>query len=581
MTQNQRHYRSSISAMELSTLIKNVQVRNFSFIRHGWMLILIFLVENAPKPNKTEQQKAPKIKKPVHKSSTKIAGKSSSEILPALKINSSIPIWWDHEATKDRLFTVNDCPITHANYIKLNQTVADKDGSKENLPSTSTIADDVQISRVRNRILNCQLQKNADPAVALSKPTHVASPAQSAQLSHPSAQPVQPVMLPIQRRKSVYLPPETSQTVAQQSEPVQKKTENSHQLARNSNFPSTVSSMSYVPPSSAHFSNSGSLALSGIQQSMTVGQTEPKRTHHPIYTSNRRYSVPYNEAFSSNSGLPAGVTLSASVCDPITKSMLSASQNSPVNQSYQQNMATSQQGQQSNRIEPYQAPRPQSAFSAHSPHSTLASATPITPITPITLINHNSFMSSFKVLSPNELNLRAEAMVANDSVQHNGHTSHRRPIASNYGGASSPFAIAHPIRDHFPNGGQVASIGAHSPTVNLVDSRDKTIKNPPIQSSLVRRTNGELVLVFYDKDNRIEFNDLSIMQRVEVTKSLLSENIWEKMLAYIKVGRTTQQTLKLFNDLLPVKERDLFFKEYDKKFEQGINAINGNNRSGR
>lgn len=455
----------------------------------------------------------------------------------------------------------------------MNQTVADKDGSKENLPSTSSIAEDVQISRIRNRILNYQLQKNADPAAALSKPTHVASPAQSAQLSHPSAQPVQPVRPPIQRRKSVYLPAQTSQTVAQLSEPVQKKTENSHQLARNINCPSTVSSMSYVPPSSAHFSNSGSLALSGIQQSMTVGQTEPNRTHHPIYTSNRRYSVPYNEAFSSNSGLPAGVTVS--VCDPITKSMLSASQISPANQSYQRNMATSQQGQQSNRIEPYQAPRPQSEFSAQSPHSTLASTNPITPITPITLINNNSFMNSFKVLSPNELNLRAEAMV------HNGHTSHRRPIASNYGGASSPFPIAHPIRDHFPNGGQVASIGAHSPTVNLVDSRDKIIKNPLIQSSLVRRTNGELDLVFYDKDNRIEFNDLSKMQRVDVTKSLLSENIWEKMLGFIKVGRATQQTLNLFNDLLPVKERNLFFKEYDKKFEQGMNAINGNNRSGR
>lgn len=137
-----------------------------------------------------------------------------------------------------------------------------------------------------------------------------------------------------------------------------------------------------------------------------------------------------------------------------------------------------------------------------------------------TVPHHNNF----KILSPNELNLRAEQMNAKTNEKnHNGN-----------------------FRIKFV-----------TPKPKRVDCSNQM---KPIHVSLVRRATGELHLTLTSNGTELDYTQLNTAQRIEVQKSLLAQDIWLEMLEHVKNGKPTKETLNAFRRLLPPKQSNIFIQ---------------------
>lgn len=356
--------------------------------------------------------------------------------MSSLRVNNSIKIWWDHEAQKERLFTLQDCPETHNNYIDLNDDGAQLE--KENF----------QISAICFRLDDLRKQKN-NP-----NPTSI----------------------------RLLINSHTPPVAAVEKNPFRRPTTISDEFGNNEN----------------------SRLISNTQRSLSLHRRSMDESHQsPATASNRSYTLSYNDTiYNPSSGLHLNITVPATGTEHLFNNGTPASSST----SGPNPFIPSQ-----NQITPHNITRLD--VNASRP----LSAGPITN-------------TSFKILSPNELNLRAERMAVSEQIQNGSH------IGQNFYG-SNP---------------------AINPSVNAISPQS----TGQIHVSLIKERNGNLELVFKQNERRIDHNEMENWQRQEVRKSLLTRGVWYKMLTHIKAGVPTESTLRLFKELLPPPEAKIFFDEY-------------------
>lgn len=66
--------------------------------------------------------------------------------------------------------------------------------------------------------------------------------------------------------------------------------------------------------------------------------------------------------------------------------------------------------------------------------------------------------------------------------------------------------------------------------------------------------------------SKISYDTLLPKQKDEVQKSLLRDNVWQKMLNCLRNLRPTNDTLELFRKILPNPQREHFFTELEKVY---------------
>lgn len=148
---------------------------------------------------------------------------------------------------------------------------------------------------------------------------------------------------------------------------------------------------------------------------------------------------------------------------------------------------------------------------------------------------------NFKVLSVNELNSRAVQLNNNENEPTQNTISHVNNVKMKY----VPTAPKTPKQPDQPNANN-----AGEENVN------------PIHVTLIKRQGNELELTLTRSGEKMPYETLSESQREEVQKSLLSNDVWKKMLHHIKLGSPSQHTLELFRHLLPPVEQQHFFTAY-------------------
>lgn len=86
-----------------------------------------------------------------------------------------------------------------------------------------------------------------------------------------------------------------------------------------------------------------------------------------------------------------------------------------------------------------------------------------------------------------------------------------------------------------------------------------------ISVSLSRTSTGELELSLSSANKqRIDYDALNVKRKGEVQNCLIKDDIWLKMLDHIKKeGTPTLETLELFKKILPQRERNRFFAEFN------------------
>lgn len=135
-----------------------------------------------------------------------------------------------------------------------------------------------------------------------------------------------------------------------------------------------------------------------------------------------------------------------------------------------------------------------------------------TSVTPSTSKCHAITLKGVKILTVNELNSRVEKLLPQNDVQ------------------------------------------------NIENSTEKEV-TAPIHVSLIKRASDELDLTFSMNEKTVQFEKLTDMQRLEVQRSLLDDNVWLKMLEHIKLGKPSPRSLSLFRVLLPSNEANHFFSQ--------------------
>lgn len=344
--------------------------------------------------------------------------------MPSLQVNNSIKVWLDLETTKEKVFTLQDCPETHNTYIDLEPAQLDKETNK--------------ISDICSKIAYLRKQKNVPPAVVII----------------PSAAQASPVVI--------------------EKVPMKKSTALLSGLQNNEN--------SRVPTILRRLSLGSRSAIEKHQSSSTIF--------------NKSYTLPFNDTvYNPSSGLHLNISM------PQT-----CSQNVLGTSSTVSTPRLNQDHSNQNQTPPVTVP----------PLSSNARAS--RPLTDGPIMN-----TSFKILSPNELNLRAERMAVSEQRQN------RPQEALNFYGS-------------------LPAIESNSTSSN-------------IRVALIRDKNGHLELILRNNEKRFLLADLNLAQQKEVQKSLLQDNVWHTMLGHIKEGEPSRHTLRLFQELLPPQQAKVFFDE--------------------
>lgn len=500
--------------------------------------------------------------------------------MQALRVNNSIPISWDQEAIKERLFTVHDWPETRNKYIELNAE-ADKLSETENL----------RITNLCKAIEHVRQNKNVSPIIL---PTLLPSPALC------SDRPRSKITEFFASTKN----PKSETDTVNAPEITGSHNQSINQSVQNRNLNSSASLTPTGPPA----------------RIVDLNATCPL----PVVASsinNRRYSIAYSD-YNEQSGLRLNIT--------------SANQN-PMENLPNRSTVTPDVSIRSillkNGTSQYQcriAPNPSPANA--QPSHDIATVTSVQTSAVAEPITVTSSITALKILSPNEVNMKAQrtaninGMIQNSnnnnginngslnrsspSVQYNRNNEsndinnripsqyqnsvptlnynphlqqqqqqqHHQPFHINFDGPPHlhhhnhhPFPIQqsnpHSISTSVPSQGIIVRPIPLTP--RPTPSPDSSSANDsPIQVSLIREKSDFIELIFKKNARRIMYTDMTNEQRIEVQNSLMTCDVWLTMLDYIKKGQPSKATLALFKKLLPPVAMLHFFKTLE-------NQLNG------
>lgn len=94
--------------------------------------------------------------------------------------------------------------------------------------------------------------------------------------------------------------------------------------------------------------------------------------------------------------------------------------------------------------------------------------------------------------------------------------------------------------------------------------------NISISVSLSRAGTGRAELILTLDEQRIRYDDLTKKRQQEVQQSLLKDNVWLQMLNHLKSIQPTNETLTLFEKILPKPQQDQFFSELKRVYGNRI-----------
>lgn len=94
--------------------------------------------------------------------------------------------------------------------------------------------------------------------------------------------------------------------------------------------------------------------------------------------------------------------------------------------------------------------------------------------------------------------------------------------------------------------------------------------NISISVSLSRAGTGRAELILTLDNQRLQYDALTKKRQQEVQQSLLKDNVWLQMLNHLKNIQPTNETLTLFEKILPRPEQDEFFSELKRVYGNRI-----------
>lgn len=94
--------------------------------------------------------------------------------------------------------------------------------------------------------------------------------------------------------------------------------------------------------------------------------------------------------------------------------------------------------------------------------------------------------------------------------------------------------------------------------------------NISISVSLSRVGAGRAELILTLDQKRLQYDDLTKKRKQEVQQSLLKDNVWLQMLNHLKSIQPTNETLTLFEKILPKPQQDQFFSELKRVYGNQI-----------
>lgn len=416
-----------------------------------------------------------------------------------LKENNSMPIWWDHEATKEKLFSMNDFPKTKETYIDLDEGSASSmrvnfDASPGVSGACSPTLDphhepptELQISAICDKVLTF---KNIFLNGMASGQSDI-----------------------VKDRENMVATKTT--TVAAESTSTNQSSEVNQASSNDSNQTSTEQ-----PVKRRQFPR---LKITA-RRSRIGGRTISDKLHEqnadedPFASEKRRYSAPLNPLYQRDDSHHDSPTVNTLQATDLSNSSVSV---------------TDTTSEQPNIVQQESKCSPQQPIQCEDSALDLSGTS-----------NNNS---AVKILSPNELNLRVA------SISNHSSTDQPNTNASN---KESPDKKSSTTASNQ----STSSKGSKSQSGTVVHHRSL---GRPIHVSLIKRNGGELELTLTQEKIKLPYDQLNSIQRTEVQKSLLSQNIWFKMLEHIKKGTPTKETLSLFDKLLPENERKIFFDSYN------------------
>lgn len=446
----------------------------------------------------------------------------------------AVPVVWEQDAVRDRMFTQQDWAVTRFNYRH----------DQLDVPKTSE-ADDRQIDKLCQ---NIALKRGQRSRAIFGDPSIVTSTQQCPQSS---------VLTPSARCQRV----ESS-----------TNDDDSLVIVEDSEYPThsmqTQPAMAAIPTSPYSYEISYSDTVYNGQTGMRLDITMPKQSTpvtRPVQGNVAGICTPPIASPAASGDRPKSVPL-APGSDTVIQSPMSTIRFNPAS------IARSAMPSVSQPTQP--------------------------PSQPPTI-------SMVKILSPSELNQRAERMLNNanlermqssviDSERYSAQTPLQRALQSNVDNPRQPvsqpyYTIEKMMNTQYPSPNRPRTLEkqlqnqrpiiqrtpaqeAHPrlpllPPPYPMQTADKSncsrsTFRPTIHITLIRDKDNNLDLVFKSSETRILYEDMNENQRLEVKKSLLEHNIWRKMLQYMNQGHPTESTLKLFQSLLPPRETQIFFNTY-------------------
>lgn len=391
-----------------------------------------------------------------------------------------MPIWWDHEATKEKLFSINDLPKTSETYIDLDESTSSSlrvniDTPPELSGTCTPMNNSLHKPSIASQISNLCDKINTFKNKFLNEVSNTTSD------------------LTISSSTKDSLPSKLLETNPGQD------TDSSDKNSPDKNSTDTIDKQKGTTRKRPRIK---------FTEKRSRERTVSERIDN-IYSAKeapipekRRYSVPHN-------------TLDYDPSDRLVK-------NFPINTFYTNDFPNKNVNDTNHKTD---------AYSRAPEFHTLSDYDKFNSALDLSATNSSSFL---QILSPNELNLRhiEQYNTNNSDSKHKSTTSRNDTMCS-------PFRYDNTL------------------------SISERLLGQPIHVSLIKRNTGELELTLTQDKFKIEYEQLNYIQRSEVQRSLLTQDIWFRMLEHIKNGTPTKETLTLFEKLLPSHESKIFFNSYN------------------
>lgn len=460
--------------------------------------------------------------------------------------NTSIPICWDQDCAKDRFFSAQNWAVTRNHYLHdLSDVTTPSDTDQT---TTAAICQIIEAKRKQRHTAPVSNQSNGEAKQTAATSTVIGVQADSSQEMSDDEQPM------------VIAEDERAQTP-----------------------------------------NDTSTAVNG---QLDGGETLPNDFSLATIPANEySYSISYNDTvYNEKSGLPLGITVQAQAPKHVAPKQVQKQRSSNPNPFHIIPEITSRTPPTDVPLVPVStAPAPPPSITTHkipiSPaqknpsrfHTSSPSTLPAdTAKEPVSSTSQPPPTKTVKILSPNELNMRAEHMAKANTQANKPHS-----IGNNYPLRESPLRQALARNEHatppmypYQNGyaldnysnelAAMARMQMYHRNANYGYNRDihPTSTSSPVnthisrcpssvQISLIRDKEGYIDLIFKSKGSRILYDQMTDHQRMEVRNDLLGEGVWQKMLNHIIKEQPTTQALLLFKKLLPPNETKIFFSTYN------------------